>query len=261
VAVVLGLSHVYGEVEDLDARETFWCASLLRSAFRQVLPVPAAKREQLLVNGSATSVELRYFECRARSGSPGFELLKHTPSGSPAPSFEARSPLAVAIAGPRSEMTRDPDGNRLFLDGRLPARTVVRVPVPDLAAAREIVLALGARAQGDARDRAITLFGDGGDGGSAERFELHLPLFPTLACELWLCEDARAPVVRRVDAGGWQGISLLARDLDAVARRVPLVCAQRVELESLGECELAFFSGAGLLFEFLQVIRGRTPRA
>jgi hypothetical protein len=58
----------------------------------------------------------------------------------------------------------------------------------------------------------------------------------------------------KVDDKGLTSISLLVKDLDAVAKTLPLLAHQEFSLDGVTK-EIAFFSGEGLLLEFLMVKR------
>jgi hypothetical protein len=248
---IIGLSHVYGETDDLEAQDVFWTARSLRPSFRTTLPVPEEKRTRLLDNQAATQIELRYFDSSARGGSPGFEFIQHRPA--PAAGIRKDIPnLRVAISSPHQSLATDPDGNVLICNSLIPAGTVVRVGVPDVAAARDILTALGFRSRADALDFDRAIFGSYPT-VPVELFEFALPLFPTMSIQLILHSDDKVPLRRPIDSRGWQGISLLTRDIEEVARRIPVVAVQHINLGKTGPCDVGFFCGAGLLFEFLQM--------
>lgn len=81
---------------------------------------------------------------------------------------------------------------------------------------------------------------------------LERPLFRPL--RILLEEDRTESARPKIDDRGLTTISLLVKDLDAVATFLPLTAHQEFVLDGVRK-EIAFFSGEGLLFEFLMVKR------
>jgi hypothetical protein len=230
--MILGLSHVFGETEDLDAVVNYWRSNAWRSAIQFELPVPAEKKGILGAQG-ANRVTLHYLEPIGGQNLPGLEFVKHAPraGGPKSPSLSLRLPMRS------SSGLRDPDGNTVRCTSEQ-ARPIVELEVPDVANARRRLLSFGFREVADGRGT----------------LELSAPLFPQRSFSILLHGAQRRPETPFVDAGGWNGMSLLVRDLDAMGPTIPSLRARQSFSVVEGETrEVAFFSGDGLLIEFLAI--------
>ena len=134
----------------------------------------------------------------------------------------------VELIKHRPQGALPPKPPKLTLD-----KEIVLVRVPDTQSAGELLATLGFKQTG-------------------ESWLLKRPIFRPLM--LQLVEDKKESDAPKVDDQGLTGITLLVKDLDKVAEFVPLISHQRLVLEGVHK-EIAFFSGSGLLLEFLMVMR------
>lgn len=228
--MILGLSHLFGESGDLEATASFWTLHGWRLALSFDLPVPNEKRA-LLQNATAQRVALRYLVRGDRPGLPGIEFVKHEPA-----SRDAGKAPRITVRLPGSAAATDPDGNRI-----LPADGITRVDLltPDPSASRAALLSFGGFTPA------------GGDGAVA----LASPILAQRGVVVGFNRAPEFAASPRIDEGGLNGMSFLVRDLDAIEARVPLVARQSFSVVDGERRTVAFFTGDGLLLEFLAVTR------
>jgi catechol 2,3-dioxygenase-like lactoylglutathione lyase family enzyme len=221
---------VFGETSDLEGAVDFWTGQGWTVALSLDLPVPPGKTA--LLGGPADQALLRYMTCRERPQLPGIEFVQHRPAPRPGASTPR---LSIRLPGTPAFSSLDHDGNALEISGDTPAARI-DILTPDIRRSRERLLTLG--------------FVPSGEDG---RVSLAAPFLPQRAVTVaW----QRAPHLSeqpRIDEGGWNGLSFLVRDLDAVGTRVPLTARQSFSAGRGERREVAFYAGDGLLLEFLVV--------
>lgn len=238
--MIFGLSHVFGEAFDLDTTTQFWQNIGWRRALALNLVIPAEKRA-ILKNSEASQVTLHYLERIAAPGTPGIEFVKHTP---PLSSRTFEPAIRVLLPARASAMHRDPDGNTLVESPTVP-RLLIEWNVPDADAARERLRGLGfSRSSGD--EGVMTL---------------ESALFAKRGVSVALRSTSGRPKVPRVDEGGWNGLSLLVRDIDSVAARLPITARQSFSGPANDDRDVGFYAGDGVLLEFLAVRTRQRPQS
>src|SRR5262249_39324477 len=100
-----------------------------------------------------------------------------------------------------------------------------------------------------ARLLALGFSAAGDDGGVF----LAAPFLPQRAVTISCQAAPHLSEQPRIDEGGWNGLSFLVRDLEAVASRVPLTARQSFSSGGAERRDVAFYAGDGLLLEFLAV--------
>ena len=86
----------------------------------------------------------------------------------------------------------------------------------------------------------------------ADTWCIGVDLFAKRMVRIALRKDACRSGNPKVDDGGWNGLSFLTRDLAKIGERLPLVAHQNIPLSDERKGAIAFYSGEGLLLEFLQ---------
>lgn len=240
--MILGLSHVFGETRDISSVTSYWESRGWRKTLSLSLDVPPDKRE-ILRNRQATNVALDYFEQSSVAGAPGIEFVTHSPTERAERGGAPASTVRLQIPGSAPATHRDPDGNTIVERPDI-ERPHIEWSVPDVHAARHHLRQLGF-AQREASNEALTLES----------------LFARRSLTLALVSAPERSSLPLVDDGGWNGLSLLVRDLDTMAAKVQLRSHQVFSQGPSEDREVAFFAGDGLLIEFLAIRRVRTPRS
>lgn len=247
--LVLGLSHIFGEAPDLEQIVKFWCQHGLDLDFTLHLTVPKEKRQSLLFNRSATSVALQYLRLPKAETDVGIEFLLHQPSVPRA----GRCGLILGLHGYPARILQDPMGNRLFFHPQLGPGATVILRSCDLLSSGKILHRLGFDQSFLSKEEAEALLQF--VPANMKVWSLGSPLMPRRALKIILEQDPERPTHPPVDLPGWNGLSLLTKNMDALTKIIPLVARQRIDSPRRGNREVAFLSEAGLTLEFLSVAR------
>lgn len=240
---IIGLSHIFGETKNMWKEIDFWIQAGMRLDFSCRLPVPAEKRHDLLLDPTCEFVELSYLSFKDSSvKGPGIEMISHHPSSDPGRASPFSHPaVRLVLPDSKSDHITDPDGNQLGFDKDLTHLPTVILATPDTAAAGQVLSLLGFQRTTDA--------------GMANTWSFRLSLFPNLATCVRFVEDKSRPRQPKVDNLGWSGLSFLTPDISRVAGMLPLRGHQNFQTDDKNKKEIAFYSGAGLLLEFLMITR------
>lgn len=229
--MILGLSHLFGESGDAEAAADFWIHHGWRLSLGIELPVPPAK-QALLANRDASGVTLRYLVRSDAANTPGIEFVTHSPR---TPMLRSRPRLTLCLPGAPVASVHDAEGNIVTVGACHPP--TVQVSTPNIAATRDRLRSLGFT----------------GLQGRDDTVSLTSRLFPRRGVTVSLRLAPELSDRPRLDDGGWNGMSLLVRDLDEAARRLPLVAHQEFSVCEGDRREVAFYVGDGLLLEFLMI--------
>jgi len=164
--------------------------------------------------------------------------------------------IVLVLSGKHPKEIMDIDGNRLLVNSAHPSVTSLIVRTPDVKTAGEILSVCGFQRVMLAREEIRMVSWVVAD--VEQVWLLEQALFPSLAVRFMFVEDKGRSASPKEDRVGLNTFSFLCRDLDSVARVLPLCAYQKFDAQDGSDRELAFFNGSGLLIEFLKIIKGKT---
>lgn len=253
--LIAGLSHIFGETEVLEDQTRFWMKAGMNVDLRYTLDVPNEKRETLLLDQKVSRVDLcsLSFPDHAASG-PAIEFISHGPRRARIPPEMNRpSAIRLLLKGTACGRVSDLDGNQMVMDERFSGPATILVSTPDPQAAGEILSSLGFRPEKMIDPRLAAMLDR--LAASAAAWIIQLPLFPKLAARIVLTRDPACPANPKIDRIGWNGLSFLVSGFSKIEKILPLRARQAFQTDPQTKKEIAFFSGSGLLFEFLHMTR------
>ncbi|MFQ5672160.1 MAG: hypothetical protein ACE5G9_03620 [Nitrospinales bacterium] len=252
--LILGLSHIYGETEDIDKQVAFWQSRGLTMEFAWNLLVPDEKKQKLLHNQNASCVDLSYLNFSKPMVGPGIEFICHKPINRQT-RRSANSALTLLMQAPEKRDVEDDEGNRIISSPGCSAPVCLVAATVDIKASGNFLATLGfKKVTLDQREEKEIgeIFSCAG-----VCWEFRLPLYSRLGVRVLLMEDKTRDFEPKVDELGWSGFSFLTPSLDEVERRFPLQARQMIKTQEAGEREVAFYNSSGLLVEFLKITAKR----
>jgi hypothetical protein len=250
VSLVLGLSHIFGETAQRVAQVQFWQQHGLKHEFDETLPVTPEKQASLLNNTTAQSVAMSYLTLGKGVVTPGIEFVAHPPQ---VPK-KSSSGIALFLKADKNETVTDLDGNQVFFDARLQRSPTLVVTTSSAQKTQAFFTSLGFAAHNLEQDE-LDFFAAKGFPVQAIAHQAGKALFQNLSARLLVREDLTRQDLVKVDDVGWNGLSFLVQDLDALAKQIPLLGYQKIQDGGEVVREVAFYQQHGVLCEFLRMRR------
>jgi hypothetical protein len=241
---LLGFSHIWGESCQIDAVAKFWAQHGFTFGFSEQYQIPTAKRPLL---HPSTSAHLRLDYYSSASGL-GLEFLNHGGDGA---ALRLPTPLIQPVIKSylQREILKDPDGNSILSLPDQKRSHILIVRVRDIKIASELLQLAGFTRMEMRIDEVSELELTGDD---IQSWTIRVPLFQRRELTMILRQSPEYPANPKVDTPGFSGISLLARDLDAIDRILPLTARESCKAGP-NKIEVAFNNQYGILFEFLRI--------
>lgn len=241
---LIGLSHLFGESQNLDLTTKFWKQQGL--SFQEFeLPVTEEKSE-LFLTSPAKETTLRYF----KSEGPGFEFLEHRPHRQPAISSPR---ISVFFSGLTPQILEDPDRNQIITDPSLKFSTTLKIRTHALALSKIFFDKMGFEPSRLNADEAVLLEVP----ETTIVYKLQAKLFPQMSCRILPIEDSTLTASPKIDGFGLNGLSFIVPSLKEAESILSLKAHQDFE-DPLSHKRVAFTNEFGMMIELLEIVKRKS---